>query len=379
MNLNIVILGLSVTSSWGNGHATTYRALIEALAQRGHHVTFLERDMPWYRNHRDLESPSNWTVRLYQSLDDIPRRFGKIIRDANLVIIGSYVPDGIAISDWVTSHVRGITAFYDIDTPVTLAALDNGTEYISRAMIPRFDLYLSFSGGPVPEMIERRYGSPLSRALYCSADPTSYRREQAEQQWSLGYLGTYSADRQPLLQQLLLTPAAALPDHKFVVAGAQYPADLVWPDNVERIEHLAPGEHSRFYSRQRFALNLTRSHMRALGYSPSVRLFEAAACGTPIISDRWSGIETIFTPGREILLVSEPNQIVQILREMPEDRRHSIAEQARRRVLAQHTPAHRVSQLESYYLEAARRRGRAADRPATNRRPRPSEILQEVQ
>jgi spore maturation protein CgeB len=378
MNLNIVILGLSVTSSWGNGHATTYRALIAALAQRGHHVTFLERDVPWYRSHRDLERPSTWEIRLYQSLNDIPRHFGKLIRDAHLVIIGSYVLDGVAISDWVTSHARGVTAFYDIDTPVTLAALDEGTEYISRAMIPRFDLYLSFSGGPVPDMIERRYGSPLSRTLYCSADPALYRREQAKPHWSLGYLGTYSVDRQPLLEQLLLAPAAALPDHKFVVAGAQYPADLAWNANIERIEHLAPSEHRSFYSRQRFALNLTRAHMRALGYSPSVRLFEAAACGTPIISDRWSGIETIFTPDKEILLVSRPEEIIQILRDMPDDRRRSIAEQARRRVIAEHTPAHRACKLESYYLEAARRRSRTADRPGADRQPRRSEILQEL-
>ncbi|MGY4382441.1 spore maturation protein CgeB, partial [Bradyrhizobium sp. i1.3.6] len=98
MNLNIVVIGLSVTSSWGNGHATTYRALIEALAQRGHRVTFLERDAAWYRNHRDLVSPSAWNVHLYESLSDVPLRFGPLVRAADLVIVGSYVPDGIAIS-----------------------------------------------------------------------------------------------------------------------------------------------------------------------------------------------------------------------------------------------------------------------------------------
>lgn len=150
MNLSIVVIGLSVTSSWGNGHATTYRALIEALARRGHRVTFLERDVPWYRDHRDLAKPSAWVVELYQSLKDIPRRFGKLIRDADLVIIGSYVPDGIPIAEWTTTHARGVTAFYDIDTPVTLARLEQGLNYLSAAMIPRFDLYLSFTGGRCP-------------------------------------------------------------------------------------------------------------------------------------------------------------------------------------------------------------------------------------
>jgi spore maturation protein CgeB len=378
MNLNIVIIGLSVTSSWGNGHATTYRALIEALASRGHHVTFLERDVPWYRGHRDLTKPSNWTVRLYQSLQDIPRRYTSLIRDANLVILGSYVPDGIAIAEWVTAHAQGVTAFYDIDTPVTLAGLDQGLEYLSPAMIPRFDLYLSFSGGPVPGMIEDAYGSPMARVLYCSADPDLYRPHPVKQHWSLGYLGTYSDDRQPSLERLLLAPAKMLADHQFVVAGSRYPEHLVWPDNVSRIEHLSQHQHPPFYSRQRFTLNLTRADMRALGFSPSVRLFEAAACGTPVISDRWPGIETIFEPGTEILLVSDAREVSQILRDIPEERRLAIADKARRRILADHTPDHRARQLEAYYLEAAGRRRRNLLQPAASRMMQAAEVNAEA-
>jgi spore maturation protein CgeB len=367
MNLNIVVFGLSITSSWGNGHATTYRALIEALARRGHRVTFLERDTSWYRSHRDLTKPSSWTVKLYQTLPEIPRRFGKLIRDADLVILGSYVPDGIAISEWVTTHARGITAFYDIDTPVTLAGLDRGLDYLSAAMIPRFDLYLSFSGGPIPELIETNYGSPLARALYCSADVDLYQPRHAAAKWALGYLGTYSDDRQPVIEQLLLTPARSLPEQQFVIAGAQYPARLTWPDNVARIEHLGPNQHAQFYSQQRFALNATRADMRSLGFSPSVRLFEAAACGTPVISDRWPGIETIFAPSDEILLVSDAREVIQILSEMPEQRRRTIAEKARERILADHTPDHRARQLETYYLEANSQRSRPSPRSSVDR------------
>lgn len=373
MNLSIVVIGLSVTSSWGNGHATTYRALIEALARRGHRVTFLERDVPWYRDHRDLTKPSAWTVELYQPLKDIPRRFGELIRDADLVIIGSYVPDGIAIAEWVTTHARGVTAFYDIDTPVTLARLEQGLDYLSPAMIPRFDLYLSFTGGPVPGMIEQSYGSPLARVLYCSADPEVYTPKQAQPEWALGYLGTYSEDRQPVLDELLLAPARTLASEQFVVAGAQYPANIAWPANVSRIEHLSPKQHPAFYAAQRFTLNATRADMKALGFSPSVRLFEAAACGTPVISDRWAGIETIFAPSKEILLAANPRDVVQILRDMPEEQRRTIARNARRRVLADHTPDHRARQLETYYAEAsARRRRKAAPLPVV----RPMQVAQ---
>ncbi|RQH14645.1 glycosyltransferase [Bradyrhizobium sp. RP6] len=356
MNLSIVVIGLSVTSSWGNGHATTYRALIEALARRGHRVTFLERDVPWYRDHRDLTKPSGWTVELYQSLKDIPRRFGKLIRDVDLVIVGSYVPDGIAIAEWTTTHARGVTAFYDIDTPVTLARLEEGLDYLSATMIPRFDLYLSFTGGPVPGMIEQSYGSPLARVLYCSANAEIDPPKQAQPKWALGYLGTYSDDRQPVLDELLLTPARTMPSEQFVVAGAQYPEHIAWPANVARIEHLSPERHPTFYTAQRFTLNATRADMKALGFSPSVRLFEAAACGTPVISDRWPGIETIFAPSREILLASSPREVVEILRDMPEEHRRTIAHNARRRVLADHTPDHRARQLETYYAEASARR-----------------------
>lgn len=360
MKLDIVVFGLSVTSSWGNGHATTYRALLEALAQLGHHVTFLERDTPWYRSHRDLTKPSSWSVRLYDELRDVPRLFGSLVRDANLVILGSYVPDGIAIAEWVTSHAQGITAFYDIDTPVTLAGLGNGIGYISATLIPRFDLYLSFSGGPVPGLIEERYGSPMARTLFCSADIDLYRPRAAAPQWSLGYLGTYSEDRQPQLEKLLLAPARVLHGESFVVAGSKYPDKLEWPRNVQHIEHLAPRDHPDFYAQQRFTLNVTRADMRSLGFSPSVRLFEAAACGTPIISDRWPGIETIFSPSTEILLASTPEEVVQIIRELPEQRQRSIAEHARQRVLRDHTPDHRARQLEKYYLEATERRFRLA-------------------
>jgi spore maturation protein CgeB len=373
MNLSIVVIGLSVTSSWGNGHATTYRALIDALARRGHRVTFLERDVPWYRDHRDLTKPSAWTVELYQSLKDIPSRFGKLLRDADLVIIGSYVPDGVAISEWVTTHARGLTAFYDIDTPVTLAKLEEGLDYLSAAMIPRFDLYLSFTGGPVPGMIEQSYGSPLARVLYCSADTDIYAPQRVEPRWALGYLGTYSDDRQPLLEQLLLSPARTLTSEQFVVAGAQYPGDVVWPANVARIEHLTPKHHALFYGEQRFTLNVTRTDMRALGFSPSVRLFEAAACGTPVISDRWPGIETVFEPSKEILLASNPRDVLEILRDMPEQRRRTIADNARRRVLADHTSDHRARQLETYYAEAsADRRRKTSQLPAS----RPMQVAQ---
>jgi spore maturation protein CgeB len=353
MKLRIVIFGLSITSSWGNGHATTYRGLTKALASRGHEVTFLERDVPWYRAHRDCSALPHCRIELYDRLNDVPRRFGPTIKTADFVVLGSYVPDGAMLGDWITTNARGVTAFYDIDTPVTLKRLEAGDiDYIAAAIIPRFDLYLSFTGGPILELIEDKYGSPRARALYCGVDPERHAAVDAAPRWALGYIGTFSEDRQPALERMLIEPARRLPQHRFVVVGAKYPDSIRWPANVEHIEHLAPGDHSEFYSSQRYTLNLTRADMAAVGFSPSVRLFEAAACAVPVISDSWPGIETLFAPDKEILLVSSTEEVMEILDGLPEARRRSIAAAARKRVLEAHTAAHRAIELEKYYREA---------------------------
>ena len=246
--LSIVVLGLSLSSSWGNGHATTYRALLRALAERGHDVLFLERSVPWYAAHRDLEDPPYCRLAFYESLADLAR-FDRAIATADVVIVGSYVPDGVVVGERVLATARGLTAFYDIDTPVTLAALEAGTcAYLAASQIRRYGLYLSFTGGPTLRVLESRYGAPMARALYCSVDATVYRPADVPMRWHLGYLGTYSEDRQPALERLLLEPARRAPSLRFVVAGPQYPETIAWPENVERIAHLGPGEHVEFYS-----------------------------------------------------------------------------------------------------------------------------------
>jgi len=350
--MKIVILGLSITSSWGNGHATTYRGLVRELARAGHEVLFLERDVPWYAAHRDLPEPPFGTTRLYQSLDELKTRFRDDVRAADAVIVGSFVPDGIAVGDWVLAQARGVTAFYDIDTPVTLARLARGEcDYLTPAQIPRYQLYLSFTGGPTLLRLEQQLGSPCARALYCSVDPELYYPERLPPRWDLGYLGTYSSDRQPRVEALLLEPARRWADGRFTVAGAQYPADIVWPGNVEHREHVPPAEHRAFYSAQRYTLNVTRDAMIRAGYAPSVRLFEAAACATPVISDEWPGIETLFNPGEEILLAERPEEVLVFLREIPDGARRAMGEKARQRVLAEHTAAHRAAELIQHLTE----------------------------
>ncbi len=360
--MRIVILGLTITSSWGNGHATTFRGLVRGLVRRGHQVLFLERDKPWYAENRDLPRPPYGDTRLYASLEELNQRWSAAIAAADLVLVGSYVPDGIAVGALVQRLAAGASAFYDIDTPVTLAALAAGTcEYLTPDLLRGFDLYLSFTGGPTLHHLESKLGARCARALYCSADPDIYRPDPAASpRWDLGYLGTYSPDRQPTLESMLCEPALAWPEGRFVVAGPLYPAEIAWPGNAERIEHLPPGQHRGFYAAQRFTLNVTRADMIRSGYSPSVRLFEAACCGVPIISDWWPGLDTFFCPGEEILIAGSGTEVLDLLRTLPEPRRRAIADAARARVLASHTGDHRAAELEAYASAVFRRVRRPA-------------------
>ncbi len=246
------------------------------------------------------------------------------------------------------------TAFYDIDTPVTLAKLRrHDCEYIAPHLIPQYDLYLSFAGGPIPRaVVERRYRSPRACPLYCAFDPDLYYPDNQPVHWDMGYMGTYSADWQPALYELLLESARHSPRLRFVVAGTQFPPSVTWPENVERTEHLPPAQHRSFYTAQRFTLNLSRADVKQVGYLPSVRLFEAAACGSPIISDYWPGLESLFEIGKEILVVQSCRGVVRVLRTLPEDGRRNMGERARQRVLAEHTAAYRAQELEQYFLTA---------------------------
>lgn len=343
--LSIMVLGLSLSSSWGNGHATTYRALLRGLAGEGHRVHFLERDVPWYAEHRDLPAPTYCRLSYYRTLSDLERFCGEI-RSADAVIIGSYVPEGAEVINRVAAMKPQLLAFYDIDTPVTLAALAAGGEsFLARKQVPLFDLYLSFSGGKVLDRLEAEFGARRAAAFYCSVDPRAYRPTGEPPCWDLGYLGTYSRDRQSKLERLLIEPARRLPQKRFVVAGAQYPDSIEWPDNVERIPHLPPEAHASFYSRQRFTLNVTRADMVAAGWSPSVRLFEAAACATPIVSDRWEGLDEIFADGQSILLADSSDDMIDVLTKTSDATRLSIGQAARTRVLDQHTGRARACQL----------------------------------
>lgn len=350
--MKFVIIGLSITSSWGNGHATTFRALLKELSKRGHEIKFLERDVEYYASNRDLPNPDFCTVHLYNDNQELKIKYEELVRDADVVIVGSYVQEGVDVGKWVTKTAEGITSFYDIDTPVTMAKLKRGDyEYLSPELIPQYNIYFSFTGGPTLDYLENHYGSPSAKALYCSVDTDFYFPENLTKRWDLGYLGTYSTDRQPTVDLLLNDVAKQIEEKEFVVAGPQYPREIVWPANVERIQHLPPAQHRNFYNSQKFTLNVTRQDMIKAGYSPSVRLFEAAACAVPIISDYWEGLTDLFEKDTEILIAKSSDDVKKYLTEISEDERKQIGERARNKIIERHSAKARAEELEKYILE----------------------------
>ncbi len=356
--MKIVIFGLSITSSWGNGHATTFRALARALHARGHRVVFFEKDVEWYASNRDLPEPGFCELKLYTRWADVLPTARRELASADVAMVGSYFPDGIAAMDAMLDSSAAVRTFYDIDTPITVATLrDRGaTDYIRADQLPALDVYFSFTGGPMLGELETRFGIRRAAPLYCSFDPERYRTYPRSPRFAcaMSYMGTYAPDRQPKLEEFLFGAASALPEEQFIVAGPQYPRHVRWPRNVRHIVHLNPRWHPHLYSSSRLILNVTRRDMVLAGYSPSVRLFEAAACAAAIVSDNWPGLDAFFEPGREILLPASADEMLRYVRELHEDELREIGLAAQRRVLAAHTSQQRAKEFEDQ-VEAARR------------------------
>ncbi|MDQ6671108.1 MAG: glycosyltransferase [Chloroflexota bacterium] len=347
--MRLCIFGLTLSSSWANGHATPWRGLLKALQADGHQATFFERDVDYYAAQRDLPAPDFCDLVLYDDWSSVLGRARAAAREADVALVTSYCPDGVPASRLVLATAGPLKVFYDLDTPVTLAAFNaNGTAgYLTPDLVSEFDLYLSFTGGRVLDELRSRWGARRTAPLYGSVDPSLHARvanPPAEFRCSLGYLGTYARDRQASLERLLIQPARERLDDRFFVVGSLYPHHIDWPANVHTRWHLEPGEHAAFYSANRVTLSVTRQAMREWGFTPSGRLFEAASCGTPVLTDRFPGVEEFFAPGEEIL-VADTADDVQAALDLSDAELGRIGAAARERTLAHHTGANRAREL----------------------------------
>lgn len=353
--MKLVIFGLTVSSSWGNGHATIWRGLCNALARGGHDITFFERDVPYYANHRDLVWPEKYKLVLYPSWADVMSLARYAVSECDAAIVTSYCPDAVAASELIFNS-KVLRIFYDLDTAVTIEnyRVHDRVDYIPPNGLKDFDLVLSYVGGRALDDLRQLFGAKRVAPLYGSVDPEFHKPVTPSSHYDsdLSYLGTYAADRQAVLQELFLEPAHRLPKRKFMLGGAQYPDDFPWNQNVWFVRHVPPPEHPAFYSSSRATLNVTRGAMASFGYCPSGRLFEAAACETPVVSDSWEGLEQFFEPGREILVASSADDVVDAIQLDGEELR-SIGKAARARVLSEHTAEHRSREFVRFVEAAA--------------------------
>jgi spore maturation protein CgeB len=338
--MKITIFGLTLSSSWGNGHATIWRALCGALARKGVRVVFYERDVPYYARHRDLVECEHCELVLYKRWEEVRERAWDAAKNSDCAMVTSYCPDAEAACALVLDSGARVRAFY--------ARLRNKEEvdYIPTDGFAAFDLVLTYTGGSAIKELRERLGARRVVALYGCADPRKHNPVASHPRFAanLSYLGTYAHDRQQMLDELFLKPARLLPDKRFIVAGAQYPAEFPWSQNIWFVRHLPPAEHSAFYCSSAVTLSVTRSAMAAMGYCPSGRLFEAAACGVPVVSDSWRGLETFFEPGREILIAKSAEEMESVL-SRDDAALRAIGDAARRRVLSHHTSDQRATEL----------------------------------
>lgn len=352
--MKITVFGLTLSSSWGNGHATPYRAIIRALDRMGHQVHFFEKDVPYYSSRRDFDSCGYCELTLYSDWASVRDQALSSAADSDVVITASFLPEGRRINDEILDLSSPLRVFYDLDTPVTLNSLRHGeVEYLEAAQIPAFDLVLSFTGGKALAALEDEYGARMVKPLYGCVDPDDYYRvaSVAKFQCDLSYMGTYSADRQAKVDALLLEPSRRHPEKLFLLAGSLYPWNWEWPENVRRMEHVAPADHARFYSSSRVTLNITRGEMAANGWCPSGRFFEAAACGTPLVTDAWEGLDSFFDLQSELRVVASAEDVEAALNATDAELQ-SMAARARQRTLDEHTGAVRARQFLQYIEEA---------------------------
>jgi spore maturation protein CgeB len=346
--MRFVVFGLTISSSWGNGHATLWRGLCRALRVLGHEVVFFERDAPYYAAHRDETSFADCDLRLYASWAAVAAEARREAAKADVATVTSYCPDAVAASELVLGACRGVRLFYDLDTPVTLERLEAGEHvpYILPWGLGDFDLVLSFAGGSALDAVRTRLNARDVAPLYGNVDPAVHRPTAADDCFrsDLSYLGTYAADRRGAIEDLFVEPARRLPLRRFLLGGALYPDDFPWQPNLSFVDHVAPGRHPAFFSSATLSLNLTRRAMLKWGFCPSGRLFEAAACGTPQVTDDWEGLGAFFQPDAEILVARSSEDVVSAIGRSRADLER-MARAARERVLAEHTAAVRAREL----------------------------------
>lgn len=362
--LDIAFFGSSLVSAYWNGAATYYRGMIRALFDRGHRVTFYEPDAYQRQQHRDIEDPPYAKVVVYSGTDESDAlAMLERARRADVIVKASGVGVFDALLEREVLRARrhgGIAVFWDVDAPATLDRLRSNPDDPFRALVPQYDLVLTYGGGPPVVAGYKSFGAREVTPIYNALDPQTHFKVPPAERFAadLSLLANRLPDREARIDEFFFRAAEHLPDKTFLLGGNGW-HDRAVPPNVRLAGHVYTADHNAFNSSAALVLNVARDSMASCGWSPATRVFEAAGAGACLVTDAWEGIEDFLAPDREVLVAHDGEDVARFVRDTPRARAHAIGDAARTRVLRHHTYAQRAAIVESLLTGAAARAGGA--------------------
>jgi spore maturation protein CgeB len=350
--MNIAFFGSSIVSAYWNGAATYYRGIVRALHDRGHRITFYEPDAFGRQQHRDIDDPDWCTVVVYpaeteqQVLATVEQA-----RGADLVVkaSGVGVHDTLLESAVLSLQAPGrLVLFWDVDAPATLDRMQADPADPLRALVPRYDLVLTYGGGEPVRAAYRDLGARECVPIYNALDPATHFPVEPDPRFEarLGFLGNRLPDREERVEEFFLRAAAQLPAHRMLLGGSGW-QDKAMPPNVHYVGHVYTADHNAFNCTPLAVLNISRASMARYGFSPATRVFEAAGAGACLITDAWEGVDTFFEPGSELLVAGNADEVAAHVEALRPQTARRIGQAALQRVRAEHTYAHRAAQLDA--------------------------------
>lgn len=353
--MKIAFYGSSLLSSYWNGAATYYRGMLGELAKRGYAITFYEPDAFDRQSHRDIDPPDWARVVVYPATQTACENVIARAADADVVVKASGVgvfDDELLEGVMAMAAPHAVKIFWDVDAPATLAALKADPSLLMHRVLPKLELVLTYGGGPPVVSAYEGLCARLCRPIYNALDPATHHPVPATPRFAgdLNFLANRLPDREARVEEFFLGPAAQLARRRFVIGGEGW-ADKPMPENVRKLGHVGTADHNAFNTSALAVLNVARESMADVGFSPATRVFEAAGAGACLITDAWEGIELFLTPGEEVLVARDGQDVAEHLAALAPERARAIGEAARQRVLAEHTYARRAAEVDALLRE----------------------------
>ena len=349
--MNIAFFGSSLVSAYWNGAATYYRGIVRGLHEQGHRVTFYEPDAYERQQHRDMDDPEWATVAVYENDEVAARRCLDAASGADLIVKAS----GVGVFDELLEagvaalkRPSNLVAFWDVDAPATLDRMAQDPADPFRAVVPQYDLVLTYGGGAPVVDAYRAFGARECVPIYNALDPSTHHPVPpvARFEGDLGFLGNRLPDREARVEEFFLRAASLAPEGRFLLGGSGW-GDKGMPENVEYLGHVYTADHNAFNRTPKTVLNVSRESMARYGFSPATRVFEAAGAGACLITDAWEGIELFLEPNVEVLVAHDGAEVAAHVADTSPERARQIGDAALARVLREHTYAHRAVQLDA--------------------------------